>query len=1385
MTVIVIVTLAVLLQLAAACLAIRLVWVTGLSRAWIALALAILVMVGRRGFALYRLWNGDAVEVPDPTYDCLGLAISALMFLGIAWIAPTFRRFETAQRTLEESQRQLGALLHNLPGMAYRRRDDEAWTMEFVSEGCLELAGLTPDELLAATGGGYKRLVHADDVAGVHQRIQHAVAQRRRHQLMYRIRTAAGQEKWVWEQGSAVYSEHGQVVAIEGFVTDVTDKRKADERSEHLNAVLRAIRNVNQVIARERDRDRLLTGICSSLVETRGYRYAWILLLDPARGSVEGAEAGVGQESFAAVQERIRRGETVACIQQALAVAGVVAMDKRDTVCSTCPLAVQEAGCTPLAMRLAWNDDVYGVMVASVPAAFASDPEELELVAEVAGDISFALHDMRSDEERRRAENALRLEQARLEALLRLSQMTEAPLQDVTNFVLEEAVRLTQSKIGYLAFLNEDESVLTMHAWSKSAMSECAIIDKPIHYPVVSTGLWGEAVRQRRPVLTNDYPAPNPLKKGYPEGHVHVLRHMNVPIFDGERIVAVIGVGNKEPVYDDSDIRQLTLLGQGMWQLIRRRQAQEELRAARDDLEIRVRVRTAELANANDELQQERDLLHTLMDNLPHCIYFKDEASRFVRINRAMARMFGIAEPSQAVGKTDADFFGPEHAAQALADEQEIIRTGRPVIDKEEKETWPDGHITWALSTKMPVYGIDGRIAGTFGVSRDITEQRVAEEALRASEIRHRTLYDSSRDAIMVLDPERGFLSGNPASIQLFGCRDEEQFKSCTPVDLSPEHQPDGDLSLAKARQMIDIAMERGSHFFEWRHRRIDGSEFPATVLLARMELEGRKLLQATVRDITEEHRVARALRAAKEDAEAASRAKSTFLANMSHEIRTPMNAVIGMTELVLKTQLSATQRDYLVSVKDAGEALLTVINDILDFSKIEAGKMALEHTPFDLRESLGDTMKSLAIRAHQKGLELAFCCHPHVPRRVVGDYNRLRQIVTNLVGNAIKFTDQGEVVLEVERQSLEGAEVVLHFTVTDSGAGIPVDKRAKIFDMFEQGDSALTRRHGGTGLGLAIATRLVSMMHGELWVESEVGKGSRFHFTVRLELADPAEAEDLVIVPACLYGLRVLVVDDTATNRRILDEILRYWHMQPAQTASAAAALAEMHAAHERGQAYQLVLTDAHMPDVDGLMLTESIRQDPVLGATTVIMLTSGDRPEDVVQCERLNIASYLLKPVKQSELLESIERALGVMVPRHELVAGVEETPAVRPLRILLAEDSVLNQKLAVALLERQGHTVTIANNGLQAVDAVKARSYDLILMDVSMPEMDGLEATEEIRKLQRDSGVRTPIIAMTAHALVGDREQCLAAGMDAYVAKPIRPQELYRTLAAMFPT
>ena len=484
----------------------------------------------------------------------------------------------------------------------------------------------------------------------------------------------------------------------------------------------------------------------------------------------------------------------------------------------------------------------------------------------------------------------------------------------------------------------------------------------------------------------------------------------------------------------------------------------EELHQAHADLEQRVRERTAELATANEGLQQERYLLHTLMNYLPHNIYFKDLKSRFIRVNTAMGRYFRLQDPSAAIGKSDLDFFTDEHALQALSDEQEIVRSGNGILDKEEKESWPDGHSTWVSTTKLPLYDDDGHVVGTFGISQDVTVQK----------------------------------------------------------------------------------------------------------------------------------RNAEALLAAKEAAEAASRAKSTFLANMSHEIRTPLNAVIGMTELVLKSQLTTQQRDYLSTVRDSGEALLSVINDILDFSKIDAEKLVLECEPFHLRESLGDTMKSFAIRAHQQGLELACLIHRDVPAWVVGDYHRLRQVVVNLVNNAIKFTNRGEVVLEVSRESQTEKEVTLHFVVSDTGIGIPAEKHTTIFGMFEQADSSTTRRHGGTGLGLAIASRLVRLMGGDIWLESEPGRGSRFHFTIRLQLDEDQSRAAEEQEPVCLHGMRVLVVDDNATNRRILEESLASWEMIPTSAATAAEAFAIMKEADGAGQPFPLVITDAHMPEIDGFMLAE-----------------------------------------------------------------------------------------------------------------------------------------------------------------------------------------------------
>lgn len=670
--------------------------------------------------------------------------------------------------------------------------------------------------------------------------------------------------------------------------------------------------------------------------------------------------------------------------------------------------------------------------------------------------------------------------------------------------------------------------------------------------------------------------------------------------------------------------------------------------------------------------------------------------------------------------------------------------------------------------------------------SHDELEARIQQRtrALEASEMKFRTLYNSSRDAIMILTAEEGFRAGNAAAVGLFGCKDEEEFTSCTPADLSPEYQPDGILSTVKAQDMMAIAMKEGSHFFEWTHQRKDESPFFATVLLTRMEIEGEKYLQATVRDITEQKRAAEALRSAKEAAEVANRAKSDFLASMSHEIRTPMNAIIGMTELVLDTELELSQREYLNMVRESADSLLTIINDILDFSKIEAGKLDLEEAVFGLRERVGDVMKSVALRAHNKGLEIACRIDPDTPDALIGDPTRLGQIILNLVSNAVKFTKEGEVVLEVNCDSRTNRDALLHFSVRDTGIGIPEEKLAMIFDAFTQADASTTRKHGGTGLGLAITSRLAGLMDGRIWAESELDRGSVFHLTARFKLAIGTAPDARRTGPTCVKATRVLIVDDNATNRLILEEMTRNWGMHPTAVENAHEAISMLRQAQEAGDRIPLVLSDVNMPEVDGLTLTEWIRQAPTLADTTVIILTSGTHIDDLKRCEELAVAAHLMKPVKQSELLGVIEMSLGgatVGAEEAEAPAGKPQGE-LPPLNVLLVEDSLVNQKLAVALMEKHGHSVMVANNGKEAVAAIASQQFDVVLMDVEMPEMDGFEATSVIRVKERQTGEHIPIIAMTAHAMKGDRERCLEAGMDDYVSKPIRSRQLFETLESV---
>ena len=801
--------------------------------------------------------------------------------------------------------------------------------------------------------------------------------------------------------------------------------------------------------------------------------------------------------------------------------------------------------------------------------------------------------------------------------------------------------------------------------------------------------------------------------------------------------------------------------------------------------DITVQKRTEE------SLKREQFLFGLLLRAIPDNIYFKDRQSRFLRINDPMARLFRLRDASEAVGKRDFDFFTGEHANQAYEDEQRAMSTGEAIVNLEEKETWPDGHVTWVSTTKIPFRDGQGNITGLVGISRDITKRKEAEEALRKSEEKTRVILDSAYDAFVAIDAAGRIIDWNRQACAVFGwSREEALGRLLFDTVISPQsreaHKQEMQQFLATGDSQVL------NRIVETTAQERNGREFPVELTIRPSQWRESIVFSAFIRDITTRKQTETALKVAKEAAEAGARAKSEFLANMSHEIRTPMNGVIGMTGLLLDTKLDPQQREFAEAVRVSADTLLTVINDILDFSKIEAGKLAFEILDFDVVETLESTLDMLAERAQGKGIELTSSVAADVPAGLRGDPGRLRQILINLLGNAIKFTEYGEVVVRVFKESETEEHAVLRFTVADTGIGIPQTVQERLFQAFTQADTSTTRKYGGTGLGLAISRQLVTMMNGEIGVQSEPGKGTTFWFTARFEKL-PGGLRPVRAEQHDLTDLRVLVVDDNATNRQILRHQIVAWKMQKGSAAGGHEALELLRAAVVAGTPYDIALLDMQMPEMDGLTLARAIKADPAIAETRLIILTSLGHMFSNEELDAAGIDAYLVKPIKQSRLFDSLVDAMGKGRAESILTGSVSPTaipengiPPLPKMRILVAEDNVVNQKVALGQLQRLGCNADLVANGLEALAALPRLEYDVVLMDCQMPEMDGFEATLAIRKREQDPRSRCPwkgpihIIAMTANAMQGDREKCLAAGMDDYVSKPVRLAELHAALA-----
>ena len=811
--------------------------------------------------------------------------------------------------------------------------------------------------------------------------------------------------------------------------------------------------------------------------------------------------------------------------------------------------------------------------------------------------------------------------------------------------------------------------------------------------------------------------------------------------------------------------------------------AAEEVNRHRMNLEALVREKTEALENSLKELDKREKRFHSMIENSSDVISLLGRDGKYFYHSTSIQRILGYSPEEGAAGNA-LDLIHPEDLHKTFNLLQTVTQNPGLLMEGLSRIRHKDG--SWRfLETRALNLLDDPAVTGIVLNTRDITERHLVEESLRESEEKFRRISDSAQDAIILMDAEGKVSFWNRAAEKIFGYTTEEAMGKDLHLLLAPKRFHEACFRGFKEFRLTGQGNAVGKTL-ELAALRKDGEEISVEMSLSAVKIEGAWNAIGVMRDISERKLLELALETAKDGAEAASRAKSEFLANMSHEIRTPLNGVIGMAGLLLDTELSPEQREYAEAASSSADSLLCILNDILDFSKIEAGRVEIETVDFDLRSTVEETADMVAIKAQEKGVEFQYLIHPTVPTALCGDPGRLRQILLNLAGNAIKFTEKGEVFIDVSREQETFSRVTLRFSVTDTGIGIPKDRMDRLFKSFSQVDASTTRRYGGTGLGLAISVRLAEMMGGRVGVETQEGRGSTFWFTAVFEKQPQARQREEEPLEG-IRGLRVLVVDDNATNRLVLREQLRSWGVIVDECEQGAAALTTLLKARAEGNPFRIALLDMQMPEMDGETLARKIKVDPTLGETILILLTSIGKLGTVTQLREIGFAAYLTKPLKKSQLYNCLVSVLGARLveksnPRGSAQARMtpQEAAKRRRARILVAEDNPVNQKVALRMLQKLGYAAEAVANGKEAVKSLEMIPYDLVFMDVQMPEMNGFEATATIRDPNsRVLNHSVPVVAMTAHAMKGDQETCLEAGMDDYIPKPVNSSALQRAL------